>query len=117
MSQARARFMPAPAAAPFTAAINGLGESRMSSTVRSREGATRSRSGRARPAALASCMALTSPPAQKPLPAPVMTITRTSASSIACVSAAIRSSRRLPPSALRRSGRFSVSVATWSFAS
>ena len=117
MSQASARFIPAPAAAPFTAAMSGFGESRMSSTVRSRDGATRSMSGRARPAWLASCIALTSPPAQKPLPAPVMTITRTSGSSMARVSPAVRSSRRVPPSALRRSGRFNVSVATRSLVS
>src|SRR5204863_414162 len=77
MSQARARFIPAPTAAPFTAAMSGFGESRIRSTVRSRDGATRSMSGRPRPAWFASCIALTSPPAQKPLPAPVMTITRT----------------------------------------
>ena len=81
MSQPSARFIPAPAAAPFTAAITGLGASRIASSTRSRRGATLSSSGRAgaRPS-LVSFIALTSPPAQKPLPAPVTTRTRTSVS-------------------------------------
>src|SRR5262252_306693 len=47
MSQPSARFIPAPAAAPFTAAITGLGASRIASSTRSRSGATLSSSGRA----------------------------------------------------------------------
>ena len=116
-SQPSARFMPAPAAAPLTAAMMGWGASRMARSVRSRPGAIFSMSGRSRAPALASLMALTSPPAQKPFPAPVMTITLTSGSALARVTASKRSSLRVPPRALRRSGRFRVRVATRSFTS
>ena len=111
MSQASARFMPAPAAAPLTAAMTGFGVSRRASTVRSRPGATFSAIGRSPPWVLRSFMALTSPPEQKPLPAPVTIITRTWSSSEARITASCRSSRSVSPSAFRRSGRFSVSVA------
>src|SRR5215472_6589224 len=47
MSQPSARFIPAPAAAPFTAAITGLGASRIASSTRSRSGATLSSGRRA----------------------------------------------------------------------
>ena len=49
ISQASARFIPAPAAGPFTAAMIGLGESRMARTTLSRKGATRSSRARSRP--------------------------------------------------------------------
>src|SRR5215470_7937554 len=117
MSQASARFIPAPAAAPLTAAMTGLGASRSASTVRSRPGATFSISGRGAPRALPSFIAFTSPPAQKPFPAPVTIMTRTSGSAAAAVTASCRSSRSVSPSALSRSGRFSVSVATPSLTS
>jgi hypothetical protein len=82
MSQPSARFMPAPAAAPLTAAMMGCGASRMARRVRSRPGATFSRIGRSRCDSFASFMAFTSPPEQNPLPAPVITITRTSGSAL-----------------------------------
>ncbi len=109
--------MPAPAAAPLTAAMIGCGASRIASSVRSRPGAIFSMNGRSRLPSLASFIAFTSPPAQKPLPAPVTIITRTSGSAAERVMASCRSSRSEPPRALSRSGRFSVSVATWSFTS
>ncbi len=78
MSQASARFIPAPAAAPLTAAMMGWGASRIARSTRSLSGATLSSTGRSARASLASFIAFTSPPEQKPLPAPVSTIARTS---------------------------------------
>ncbi len=52
-----------------------------------------------------------SAPAQKPRPAPVSTMTRTPGSSLARRIAARSASPRPAVKALRRSGRFSVSVA------
>ena len=75
----------------------------------------RSRRARSRRASRASCMAFTSPPEQKPRPAPVMTIARMSGSSLDRRRASWRSSRKVSPRALRRSGRFRVSVAIPSF--
>ena len=72
MSQPSARSMPAPGAAPSTAAITGRPYPDRQQPW-SRSGATLSSEWVARRAALESFMALTSPPAQKPLPAPVTT--------------------------------------------
>jgi hypothetical protein len=88
ISQPSARFMPAPAAAPFTAAMTGWGASRIASRTRSRRGATLSISGRSARPSLTSFMAFTSPPEQNPLPAPVTTITRMAASWLARSTAA-----------------------------
>src|SRR5947207_4527138 len=59
-----------------------------------------------------SAMALTSPPAQKPRPAPVTTTTPTLPSSARRGSASSSASSIAPDIALSRSGRFSVRVAT-----
>ena len=57
------------------------------------------------------CMPLMSPPAQKPLPAPVSTRARMALSAVTDSSAAMNSVRMSSLMALRLSGRFSVSVA------
>jgi len=62
----------------------------------------------------ASPIAVTSPPAQKPRPAPVSTMQPTAGSSAQRSSAAIAPSIIGRDSALRRSGRFIVSTATFS---
>ena len=107
-SHARARLQPAPAAAPSTMAIVG---------ARKRASARIARliaSTRVWPSAAVmglSRMNLTSPPAQKCSPAPRTTRTRTCASPARAVSASSSSRRIAMSSALRTSGRFSVSVA------
>ena len=111
MSHASARFIPAPAAGPFTAAMMGLGQSRMARMVASRCGAIFSLSEDVPPARSRSLIDFTSPPEQKPRPAPVMTSTRTSSSAPERRIASCRSSRSVSPSAFSRSGRFSVRVA------
>src|SRR2546422_318506 len=62
-----------------------------------------------------SAIALTSPPAQNPRPAPVSTITPTAASAASRGSASSSASSIGPDSALSRSGRLRVSTATPSF--
>ena len=115
-SQAIASERPAPAAAPRTMAIVGLG-----SSCSQRETSICERSAWAfsssvvPPNSRPSAMALTSPPAQKPRPAPVRTMTPTSASSASRGSASSIASSISPDIALRRSGRLRVSVATPSF--
>ena len=61
--------------------------------------------------AMASLM---SRPEQKPLPAPVSSTTRTSGLSSAWANSSVSSCNIRPEMALRRWGRFSVMVATWS---
>src|SRR3989442_10185902 len=112
-SQAMARDSPAPAAAPRTMAMVGLGIS-----CSHREVSIFAR----RPCALSSivsppnsrpsAMALTSPPAQKPRPAPVSTTTPTSGSEARRSREASMASSISPDMALSRSGRFMVRTAT-----
>src|SRR6266849_1272047 len=112
-SQAMARDSPAPAAAPRTMAMVGLGIS-----CSHREVSIFAR----RPCALSSivsppnsrpsAMALTSPPAQKPRPAPVSTTTPTSGSEARRSRETSMASSISPDMALSRSGRFMVRTAT-----
>src|SRR5712691_6836935 len=112
-SQAMASDSPAPAAAPRTMAMVGLGIS-----CSHREVSIFAR----RPCALSSivsppnsrpsAMALTSPPAQKPRPAPVSTTTPTSGSEARRSRETSMASSISPDMALSRSGRVMVRTAT-----
>src|SRR5712692_184556 len=110
MSAARAMFMPAPAAAPFTAAITGWGMVRILRTI----------CMPARSSGSSSCVAPLwrpfpsaprSPPAQKARPEPVMTTTRTASSAAKRLSASLTAIASSLFSAFNRSGRFITSVA------
>src|SRR5262249_34044974 len=98
-----------PATAPLSAAMTGLRTSHARSVRRS-----------PRSCSLARASSKTVPPpsrsapTQKSRPAPVTTTARTSSRSSACRSASRISMPMRRVHALRRSGRFSVSVATWS---
>ena len=110
-SQASASAMPAPAAGPLTMAIVGFGISCSSReiSIRPRNSATAcstlTSAGR-------SAMFLTSPPAQKARPAPVRTTAPTPASPARRGNASDSASIIGRASALSRSGRLSVKVAT-----
>ena len=102
--------MPAPAAAPFTAAITGWGMVRILRTI----------CMPARSSGSSSCVAPVwrpfpsaprSPPAQKARPAPVMTTTATLRSSAIRPSASLTAIANSLFSAFNRSGRFITSVA------
>src|SRR5713226_6029650 len=111
MSAASARFIPPPAAAPFTAAITGWRMVRMVSTIfcpARRSGSSSAMAPRSR----ASRIAARSPPALKARPAPVSTTTRTSGSCAARSSAWLSAAPNSGLRAFSRSGRFSVSVST-----
>src|ERR1700752_1965243 len=111
MSQASAMARPAPAAAPFTIAMVGFGISCSSReiSIRPRSRATSSSELRG---TVSSAMRFTSPPAQNARPAPVRTIAPMDASPARRGSASSRPSMIGVDSALSRSGRFNVSVAT-----
>jgi hypothetical protein len=117
-SQASAIDMPAPARGPRTMAMVGLGISCSSLEI-----SIFSRSALALPwiessaNSLPSAMDLTSPPAQKPRPAPVITTQRTSGSAAKARALATSASSISPDSAFRRSGRFMVMTATPPFLS
>ena len=113
-SQASAMPMPAPAQAPLMAAMLAFGQRvQQSGEAMDRalpidlllEGPV-GRSTRRSP------IAVTSPPAQKPRPAPVTTMHPTAASSAQRSSVAIAASSIGRESAFSRSGRFMVSTAT-----
>ncbi len=115
-SQAIASDRPAPAAAPGNDAIVGLGiENSFPDVAR---WLTRWRW--IAPSIVLSptvpspraAMALTSPPPQKPLPAPVRTMHLTAGSSSAFASCSPSAAVICPDMALRASGRFIVSVRT-----
>jgi hypothetical protein len=112
-SHASAMPNPAPAQAPLTAATVGLAlacsrpERRWIARCRSTFRSTVQSA-----LAEASPIAVTSPPAQKPRPAPVTTMQPTSASSAQRSSAAIAASSIGRERAFSRSGRLSVRTAT-----
>src|SRR6266403_1024318 len=114
ISQASASASPAPAAGPGSAAIVGF-LTAASAPVRVRCLVLRSatRSSTAISALLALLpMPLTSPPAQKALPAPVISIAPTFGSSPHCLIIRRKAGVRWSESALRASGRLSVMTAT-----
>jgi hypothetical protein len=112
-SQARAVSAPSPDAAPFTAAITGLGQ------VCSRAWVRCTRCWRCQPlkptspagAFMRLSMPAMSPPAQKALPAPVSTTARTARSAPMRSSASMNSLRIASLIALRLSGRLKARVA------
>ncbi|MPN15561.1 hypothetical protein SDC9_162895 [bioreactor metagenome] len=110
-SQARARALPAPAAAPLIRATTGLAHRRTAAVIRpvSRTPV----SGRPPPCSKRASNRLTSPPAQKFFPAPVRTTARTS---LAREQYSIQSPTAWNISwvkALLASGRLRVTVAIW----
>src|ERR1700674_5637198 len=109
-SQASARERPAPAAEPLIIATVGLrmSWSRRETSTRCRSNSKRRSGGSVCPAP--DAIALTSPPTQKVPPAPFSSTARTSGSAAARVAASTSRSPSSGLSALRRSGRFSVSV-------
>ena len=109
-SAASAREKPAPAAAPFTTAMVGLGisASRREVSSKRRSWAALASGSRASPAP----MPRRSPPEQKARPAPVSTTQRTASSSAASRTRPSSASSSSPLMALSASGRFSVTVAT-----
>src|SRR5262245_23725676 len=108
-----ARLRPAPAAAPRTMAMLGLGISCSQREVSIRDRKADAFSSRLLPeVSRPSAMALTSPPAQNARPAPVRTTTPTSGLSARRGNASSRASSMGPLRALSRSGRFMVSTAT-----
>ncbi len=111
MSQARAIFMPPPAAGPLTPAITGCGMARSRLTTCSTVARWLSRTE----VSLFSChlaIASISPPAQNARPAPVITIQRTFGSVSNPRSPSSRTSRMLPARAFMAPGLFKVMVAT-----
>jgi hypothetical protein len=109
-SPASARLMPPPAAMPFTAMITGFGERASRDTAPCRYVVSCLTRIPTRPAF--SWKDLTSPPAQKALPAPVTTTQRTARSSSASSAASKISRASVRSSALYADGRLSVMVAT-----
>ena len=114
MSQSSAKSIPMPTAAPLTAAIVGLRHSRnicASGVIPGRTSLSHSRvaSMRGSPHAFS-----TSSPAQNARPAPVTTTARTSASRSTSANASMSCSPISKVAAFNRSGRLSVTVATWS---
>src|SRR5215208_1449760 len=106
MSHAHANDIPAPAAAPFTAAMTGFSSARMARMLGWYVERRRSPMSPA-----ASRNSVRSCPTQKPRPAPVTTTART-ASSRASSSAALSALCIAPLNAFRTSGRLSVIVRT-----
>ncbi len=107
-SQPSARLSPAPAATPFTLAMVGLPMSRSAAALRPTPRMCSSRP----PVPRGMSCATRSAPAQKPLPAPVITSTRSSRL-LATSSNTSRSPPHIAPVIeLSLSGRFSVSVTT-----
>ena len=115
MSQPSARFMPAPAAAPLMARDDRLGRVAHGRSSVGRDWARSFAERRSRRPSLASFMALTSPPEQKPLPAPVMTIARTSGLSLHLRMASCRSSAQRVAQRVEALGAVQGQVATPSF--
>ena len=116
-SQASASDSPAPAAAPGSEAITGLGMRKIRPAVsrcESRWRWMRSSSDRPMPRLppVPAAMPFTSPPEQNAPPAPVSTMQRTSVAVSASRSAAARPRSISSESALRRSGRFMTRSAT-----
>ena len=111
-SQASARFKPAPAAGPLTAAMDGNG-SATSLSIAARPASIRGRSASApAPRCLSAAMWWTSPPAENARPAPVTTRAPIPPRAEAASSAAMSCSRMSSANALRRSGRLRTRVAT-----
>jgi hypothetical protein len=110
MSHAAARPMPPPSAAPWTRATLGFFSS---ASVRSIRASLRASSRfSSRPLWAARFIQLRSAPAEKLLPRPASTTTRTSSSPSSATQAAISSAIRSSSKALWRSGRFIQIVAT-----
>src|SRR5574343_165892 len=115
MSQAEARPMPPPSAAPCTRAMVGFFISARVRSMRARARASLRLSSM--PLLAARFIQLRSAPAEKLLPRPARTTTRTSASSSRATQAAVSSAIRVSSKALCRSGRFIHRVATGPFSS
>src|SRR4051794_8257213 len=114
-SQARARAMPPPAAAPGRAAMVGLGISHSLPDVARCERRWRWMAASklvVGPASWLAAMPFTSPPAQNAPPAPVSTMQPTSSSVSMSARTRAMASSIGPDMALRRSGRFMVRTAT-----
>src|SRR4029450_7776691 len=109
-SAASAMTAPAPAATPFTAATIGSGHSRISRTTAPvmRVNSSSVRWSEPSSAPMISC---TSPPEQKPRPAPVITSARTSSRWGSSASTSRRSAYASNVSAFSFSGRSNVTVA------
>src|SRR6267378_5710033 len=110
MSAARATFIPAPAAAPFTAAIAGCGIVRIFKTI-CMPARSKGSSSLVAPVSRPLPSSARSPPAQKARPAPVITTTRTSGSIAIRPSASSIATPSSLLSAFIRSGRFITRVA------
>src|SRR3954447_2740533 len=112
MSQASASENPAPAAGPFTAATTGYGIRRRSTIAWCRTSAPRRTSeGRSIPSSSTPLRnQVTSPPAQKALPAPVTISPRSGARSASQAKATVSSPISSGLIALKASGRSRVSV-------
>ena len=115
MSAARARQNPPPMAAPLTAAMTGWWSRRMVEMTSSSSSMERSAIvGRVSPSMLGMVPGFSwSAPEQKPRPAPVMTTTRTSLSLPISRSASRKGIMTSKAMAFMRSGRLSVTTATW----
>src|SRR5574343_134549 len=110
MSQAAVRPVPPPRAAPWTRAMVGFFISASTRSILARARASSRLSSR--PLLAARFIQLRSAPAEKLLPRPARTTTRTSASSSSVIQAAVSSVIRVSSKALCRSGRFIQMVAT-----
>src|SRR5574343_1316481 len=115
MSQAEARPMPPPSAAPCTRAMVGFFISAMVRSILARPRASLRFSSM--PLLAARVIQLRSAPAEKLLPRPARTTTRISASSSSAMQAAVNSVIRVSSKALCSSGRFIQIVATCPFSS
>src|SRR5574343_227476 len=115
MSQAAARPVPPPSAAPCTRAMVGFFIS--ASTRSMRASARASRRFSSKPFCAARFIQLRSAPAEKLLPRPASTTTRTLASASSASQAAVISAIRVSSKALCTSGRFIHTVATRPFRS
>jgi hypothetical protein len=104
-SQAIAKELPMPAAAPFTALMKGLGASLIAISTGLYSSSICCCTSGGTPSARSA-------PALKPRPSPVSTTTRTAASSLAQRTAASSSRRIWPLKAFITAGRFSVISAT-----
>ena len=115
MSAARARQKPPPMAAPFTAAMTGWCSRRMVEMTSSSSSMERSAMvGSVSPSMLGMVPGFSwSAPEQKPRPAPVMTTTRTALSLPISRNASRKGIMTSKAMAFMRSGRFSVTTATW----
>ncbi len=115
MSAASARQKPPPMAAPLTAAITGWCSRRMVVITSSSISMERSAMvGSVRPSMLGMVPGFSwSAPEQNPRPAPVMTTTRTALSLPISRRASRKGIMTSKAMAFMRSGRFSVTTATW----